>query len=68
MQNTDYKAILWANVSALMVAKYGKENLTRLANDSGAGPGTMTRIKEMKTSVGMDVLEKIAKVFLYGQI
>ena len=63
MKNTNYKAILWTNVLALMVAKYGKENLTRLANDSGTGPGTMTRIKNAKTSVGVDVLEKIADVF-----
>lgn len=63
MKNTDYKAVLWANVSTLMIAKYGKENLTRLASDSGAGPGTMTRIKNAKTSVGVDVLEKIGEVF-----
>lgn len=63
MRTTDYKLLLWANVSALMIAKYGKENLTRLAADSGVGPGTMTRIKEAQTSVGLDVIEKIATVF-----
>lgn len=55
--------ILWENVSALMEHSYGRENLTRLANDSGCGPGTMTRIKNQQTSVGLDVLSKLAKVF-----
>lgn len=47
----------------LMVKQYGKENLTQCAADSGVGPGTMTRIKEQKTSVGMDTLEKLGTLF-----
>ena len=46
-----------------MVARYGKENLTRLAADCRFGPGTATRIKEQKTSVGLDVIEQIAAAF-----
>lgn len=57
----DGKSVLWANVKARMQALYGKENLTRLVAESGIGPGTATRIKEQRTSVGLDVLEKIAK-------
>ncbi len=59
----DTHAVLWANVRQLMIHKYGKENLTRLSRESGCGPGTMTRIKEQKTSVGLDVLGKISEVF-----
>ena len=54
---------LWLNVQALMVAKYGAENLTRLAFDAGVGLGTATRIKQASTSVGLDVIAKIATVF-----
>ena len=46
-----------------MKMHYGKENLTRFSNDTGCGPGTATRIKGMKTSVGIDVLEKIATFY-----
>lgn len=42
---------------------YGKENLNRLIRDCKIGPGTATRIKEQKTSVGIDVLAKIAMAF-----
>jgi transcriptional regulator with XRE-family HTH domain len=59
----DLRTTLWLNVQALMVAKYGTENLTRLAFDAGIGPGTATRIKQAETSVGIDVLAKLATVF-----
>lgn len=39
---------------------YGKENLTRLIDEAEVGPGTITRIKNQETSVGIDVLEKVA--------
>lgn len=58
----DSKKVLWENVLSLMVDRYKKENLTKLAKDSGIGPGTMTRIKEQETSVGVDTLEKLAVV------
>lgn len=63
MDKTPVNAVLWQNVASLMKHKYGKENLTRLANDSGCGPGTVSRIKAQQTSVGLDVLEKVAGVF-----
>lgn len=43
-----------------MKSLYGKENLTRLIKEAHVGPGTVTRIKEQETSVGVDVLEKIS--------
>lgn len=57
------KATLWANVSALMKAEYGRENLTRLSGDTGIGPGSASRIKAQNTAIGLDVLEKIARKF-----
>lgn len=56
VNSEDPKAILLANVSALMRHRYGRENLTRLANDCKLGPGTASRIKAQETSVGIDVL------------
>ena len=63
MVATEPKVILWANVSALMRHHWGKENLTRLAKESGIGPGTASRIKEQATSVGLDVLQAVAGCF-----
>lgn len=57
------KKILWENVRALMRSRYGAENLNRLAREAKLGPGTATRIKEARTSVGLNVLEKIARTF-----
>lgn len=42
---------------------YGGENLTRLARDCKIGPGTASRMKEAQTSVGLEVIDKIAKHF-----
>ena len=57
------KAMLWENVSALMVKRYKREHLTNFASDVGVSPGTATRIKVQSTSVGIDVLDKIADFF-----
>ena len=57
------KALLWRNVAALMRKRYGSENLNRLARDAKIGPATASRIKDMKTSVGLDVIDRIASVF-----
>lgn len=57
------KQILWENVRALMVQKYGKENINRLAADAKIGIGSAQRIKEAKTSVGIDLVEAIADAF-----
>lgn len=60
MNTYDTKKLLWDNVRARMMTLWGEENLTRLCRDAKIGPGTASRIKEMSTSVGIDVLEKIA--------
>lgn len=63
MAKKDPKQILWENVSTLMVARYGKENLGRMATDAGLGPATMTRLKQAETSTGIDIVAAIARVF-----
>lgn len=63
MRTIDTKPILWQNVAALMRHHWGRENLTRLASEAKIGPGTATRIKEQKTSIGINVLESVANVF-----
>jgi hypothetical protein len=60
---TDSRKVLWQSVSALMKKHYGGENLTRLAGDCKFGPGTASRLKEAKTSVGVEIIDKIAKHF-----
>lgn len=50
------------NVDALMRYHWGKINKTRFATEAGAGQGTYDRIEE-GTSIGLDLLEKIAAVF-----
>lgn len=59
----DLKRLLWENVQALMMDKYGRENLTLLAKEAGIGVASIQRIKEMQTSVGIDIVEKVAKAF-----
>jgi hypothetical protein len=56
------KRVLWENVSGLMKKVYGRENVTRLGRDASIG-GTASRLKEQDTSVGIDVVLKVAKVF-----
>ena len=57
------KTNLWENALALMNSRYGAENLSRLARETKIGPGSASRIKAQETSVGVDVLEKIAGNF-----
>lgn len=63
MGKSTTKTVLWENVLTLMERAYGSENLTRLARDTHIGPGSASRIKAQETSVGVDVLEKIAEKF-----
>ena len=63
MAPVDSKTVLWNNVSALMRKRWNCENLSKLAREAGIGPGSATRIKEQRTSVGLDVLEKVAACF-----
>lgn len=59
----DSRKVLWQSVSALMTKHYGKENLTRLAHDCGIGPASASRLKEGKTSIGLELVDRIAKHF-----
>ena len=63
MSDTNTRKQLWENVSALMQRRYGGENLTRLAKEAKVGPGSATRLKEQRTSVGIDILDKLARLF-----
>ncbi len=59
----DTKHILWENVSALMIHHWGKANMSELARRAKIGLATCDRIKKRETSVGIDVLEKVAEAF-----
>lgn len=63
MSAIDSRRVLWTNLSALMLKHWGRENLTRLASEAGVGPATAQRLKGQQTSVGVEVLDKIADVF-----
>lgn len=63
MSKSATKTTLWENTLSLMEKRYGAENLSRLARDTKIGPGSTSRIKAQETSVGVDVLEKIAEHF-----
>ena len=58
----DSRPVLWKNLSALMIQKYGKENLNQLARDAKLGPATVSRIKAQETSVGLEVIDRVASV------
>lgn len=59
----DTKKVLWQNVSRLMVYHWGREHLARLSRDAEIALASTTRLKEQRTSVGVDLLDKIAKCF-----
>lgn len=63
METIDSRKVLWENVAALMSHHWRGENLTRLAREAGIGPGSATRLKEQKTSVGLELVDKLARVF-----
>lgn len=55
--------IVWNNLTSLMQARWGVPNINRLAREAHVGVATVQRIKDGGTSVGIDVLAKVAKVF-----
>ena len=63
MGQINTNAALWENLRAVMLKEWGEENLNRLARSCKIGAGTAARIKEQKTSVGLETLEKIADHF-----
>lgn len=63
MGQIDTNATLWQNLCSLMVRHWDEVNVNRLARECKVGPATIMRIKEQKTSVGLEVLEKLADHF-----
>lgn len=63
MQSTDVRKLLWENVAALMRYHWREENLNRLARAADLSPATAHRLKRQESSVGLDVIEAVAKVF-----
>jgi plasmid maintenance system antidote protein VapI len=63
MGQLDTNATLWMNLQALMLKHWGEENINRLARECHVGPATVQRIKDQRTSVGLEVLDKIANNF-----
>ena len=61
MSPPDSRQVLWANVSALMVQRWGEENLNRLAREAEIGLGTAARLKKQTTSVGLELVDKLAR-------
>lgn len=63
MNEIDTRQVLWNSVAALMQHHWKGENLTRLAREADIGPGSASRLKKQSTSVGLELLDKIARVF-----
>ncbi len=63
MKGVDSRKVVWSSVSALMRKHWGTENLNRLAREAKVGPATAVRLKMQETSVGLEVLDRIAAVF-----
>ncbi len=59
----DTKKVLWRNVSTLMTEQWGRENLTRLSAKAKIGEASVHRMKAAKTSIGLDQLIAVGKVF-----
>lgn len=59
------KSNLWASIEKLMLAQWGKPNVSRLAREAGLGHGTAIRLQhdDGVTSIGLDKVERIARVF-----
>ena len=63
MKRDDPKTVLAANVRALMVKRYGAVRIGRFRRDTGIGAATISRILDATTSIGIDIVEKIARAF-----
>lgn len=56
----DLRPVLWENLQALMLARWGRVNLTRLGREASVGVATIKRIQELGTSTGLDVVSAVA--------
>lgn len=59
------KSQVWSSLEKLMLASWGRLNLSRLARESGIGMATVSRLQhdDGVTSTGLDKIEKLAAVF-----
>jgi hypothetical protein len=57
------KKTFWDNVRQLMVERWGRENINRLAREAKIGLASAQRIKAGKTSVGLDIVESVGRAF-----
>lgn len=57
------KPVLWQNVLTLMLEHAGKENLSWLARELKTSATQIARLKDQETSVGVDILDRIAARF-----
>jgi transcriptional regulator with XRE-family HTH domain len=60
---TESKKTLALTVLALMQKHFGGKNLTKLAREAVGSPGNATRLLDGKTSVSVDMLDRIARRF-----
>ena len=63
MSAIDSRRVLWASVSALMRHHWEAENLNRLSREAGIGLASCARLKAQETSIGLELVDKIAAVF-----
>lgn len=54
------RMILWRNISLLMEKKYGCVHISQLSKEAKVGLATIGRIKAQETSIGSDVIDRIA--------
>lgn len=64
MNPDDPKTYLWSNIEALMGGT--KRSLDMVHDRTKASRGSLQRLREAKTSVGIDLLVEIAKAFNIG--
>ena len=63
MDDLPIRLTLWPRIQQLMIDHWGNENQNRLARDAHVGVATVARIKGGDSSIGLNVVEKIAAVF-----
>jgi hypothetical protein len=61
--STPSKAQLWENLTSLMTHHWHEININRLAREAKIGPASVQRIKDQETSVGLDIVDKVAQVW-----
>ncbi len=63
MDAEDPKSVLANNLVPLMEREFGKSNIWQLARQAGIGPASAKRLVDGKTSVGIDLVACVAKLF-----